>query len=77
MDPPERPPDVQVRKRRRVGVACSNCRIRKTKCDAGKPSCSTCLASKEICRYTTIGIPKGANVLINQEYVLMLSFINI
>ncbi|RFU31729.1 hypothetical protein B7463_g4592, partial [Scytalidium lignicola] len=69
MDQAQPPPEARVRKRRRVGVACSNCRIRKTKCDAAKPTCSTCLASKEVCQYTSIGVPKGANVLINQEYL--------
>jgi len=37
--------------RKRVAIACDVCRIRKTRCDAAKPSCSFCTDSGIECRY--------------------------
>jgi hypothetical protein len=38
-------------KRLRTSKACQTCRNRKLKCDAGQPSCSTCLCHKLQCVY--------------------------
>lgn len=38
--------------RKRVAIACDVCRVRKTRCDAAKPSCSFCRDSEIECRYT-------------------------
>jgi hypothetical protein len=38
-------------KRLRASVACLPCRKRKAKCDASRPSCSTCLRLKSRCSY--------------------------
>src|SRR5688572_26515598 len=37
--------------RRRVWQACTNCRARKTRCDAAKPKCSLCMAQGVDCVY--------------------------
>lgn len=38
--------------RKRVAIACDVCRVRKTRCDAAKPSCSFCRDSEIECRYS-------------------------
>lgn len=38
--------------RRRVAIACEVCRVRKTRCDAGKPSCGLCRELEIECVYT-------------------------
>lgn len=43
--------------RKRVGVACEVCRVRKTKCDAKRPTCSFCSQSGAICEYRTTVVP--------------------
>lgn len=43
-----------VRKRRRVNLACVNCRDRKVKCDGRLPNCATCIRRKETCVYRKI-----------------------
>ncbi|PKS07195.1 hypothetical protein jhhlp_005796 [Lomentospora prolificans] len=42
-------------KRRRVTVACSNCRFRKSRCDGTRPKCTTCLTQGLECVYTHPG----------------------
>ncbi|KPM38482.1 hypothetical protein AK830_g8086 [Neonectria ditissima] len=37
--------------RRRVLQACTNCRARKTRCDASKPRCSLCMSQNVECEY--------------------------
>ncbi|KAH8888392.1 putative C6 finger domain protein [Thozetella sp. PMI_491] len=37
--------------RRRVALACTYCRHRKRRCDAGKPSCANCIESQVDCQY--------------------------
>lgn len=44
-------------KRRRVTIACDNCRERKIRCDGGKPACGPCNKRKEApspCVYTLL-----------------------
>jgi hypothetical protein len=57
-------------KRRRVLVACSSCRARKTKCDAKKPTCSTCLSVGDVCDYTAEGVHTNTKVLVDKELVI-------
>lgn len=59
---------VRPQKRRRVLVACSNCRARKTKCDAKKPICSTCVAAGEECNYAAEGVHANTRVLVDKEF---------
>ncbi|KAM0266846.1 hypothetical protein ACHAPA_006415 [Fusarium lateritium] len=44
--------------RRRVLQACTNCRARKTRCDATKPKCSLCLSQGVECEYKDAQQPK-------------------
>lgn len=43
---------LRPRHRRRAATACQLCRIRKTKCDNGRPSCGYCLFQGAQCIYT-------------------------
>ena len=63
---------IRRERRRRVAVACSGCRARKTKCDARKPTCSTCIAAGEACDYSSEGIHHSTKVLVNKELVHLL-----
>lgn len=44
--------------RRRVWQACTNCRARKTRCDAAKPKCSLCMSQGVECVYQDSQQPK-------------------
>ncbi|KAK6213091.1 hypothetical protein QIS74_09093 [Colletotrichum tabaci] len=44
--------------RRRVWQACTNCRARKTRCDAAKPKCSLCMAQDVECIYRDSNQPR-------------------
>ncbi|RGP77236.1 hypothetical protein FLONG3_4751 [Fusarium longipes] len=60
-------------KRKRVALACDNCRERKIKCDGSKPVCSPCSKRGEPtarCMYTVIA--GTAKQLSEQEYILSL-----
>lgn len=46
---------LRSRHRRRAPTACQLCRIRKTKCDNGRPSCGYCLFQGARCLYTDKG----------------------
>jgi Fungal Zn(2)-Cys(6) binuclear cluster domain len=50
-------------KRQRINQACDQCRKRKSKCDGGQPSCSTCDNLGKVCTYGTPvkkrGLPTG------------------
>ncbi|KAG8672227.1 hypothetical protein FPOAC2_05599 [Fusarium poae] len=57
-------------KRKRVALACDNCRERKIKCDGSKPICRPCSKRGELpvrCMYTVIG--GTAKHLSGQEYI--------
>ncbi|KAK9450614.1 fungal-specific transcription factor domain-containing protein [Limtongia smithiae] len=56
--------DAAGAKRRRVSLACSQCRTRKARCDGRTPSCSACLATHQACTYNPDsskkrGLPTG------------------
>jgi hypothetical protein len=41
-EPPESDPNQRSAKRRKLQIACTQCRDRKTRCDGARPVCSTC-----------------------------------
>ncbi|KAJ5618181.1 transcriptional regulator family: Fungal Specific TF [Penicillium hordei] len=51
-------PRESARGRLRSHEACLNCRRKKTRCPAEKPSCSSCVRLNQACLYTTI--PRGS-----------------
>ncbi|OBR05265.1 C6 finger domain-containing protein [Colletotrichum higginsianum IMI 349063] len=59
--------------RRRVWQACTNCRARKTRCDAAKPKCSLCMAQDVECIYRDSNQPRiEQNTRILLERIQML-----
>ncbi|CAK7228006.1 hypothetical protein SEUCBS140593_006768 [Sporothrix eucalyptigena] len=50
---------VQRQKRRRIAVACSECRLKKSRCDGGRPQCSLCIAHGIPCAYAQAASPSG------------------
>ncbi|CEL06043.1 hypothetical protein ASPCAL07154 [Aspergillus calidoustus] len=60
-------PDGPLAKRRRVALACSACRARKSKCDGRRPSCSTCASLEIDCLYEPS--ESTTNVLVRKDYV--------
>ncbi|KAG7150860.1 Citrinin biosynthesis transcriptional activator ctnR like protein [Verticillium longisporum] len=59
--------------RRRVWQACTNCRARKTRCDAAKPKCSLCMAQNVDCVYKDSNEPRiDHNTRIMLERIQML-----
>ncbi|KAF2154754.1 hypothetical protein K461DRAFT_101621 [Myriangium duriaei CBS 260.36] len=38
-------------KRRRIALACSACRTRKSRCDGARPTCSNCTSQRLVCAY--------------------------
>ncbi|KAJ3116665.1 hypothetical protein HK100_001002 [Physocladia obscura] len=51
---------MSTERQRRVSWAksCSNCRIKKRKCDREKPCCSNCLNSRELCSYISTPVKR-------------------
>ncbi|KZL73251.1 c6 finger domain-containing protein [Colletotrichum incanum] len=59
--------------RRRVWQACTNCRARKTRCDAAKPKCSLCMTQNVECIYRDSNQPRiEQNTRILLERIQML-----
>ncbi|KAL6410986.1 C6 finger domain-containing protein [Ilyonectria robusta] len=59
--------------RRRVWQACTNCRARKTRCDAAKPKCGLCMSQNVECVYTDSQQPRiDHNTLILLERIQIL-----
>ncbi|KAF6811084.1 C6 finger domain-containing protein [Colletotrichum musicola] len=59
--------------RRRVWQACTNCRARKTRCDAAKPKCSLCMSQNVECVYRDSNQPRiEQNTRILLERIQML-----
>ncbi|KAF7627959.1 hypothetical protein AFLA_003326 [Aspergillus flavus NRRL3357] len=48
-EPPEEGSSHYTRKR--VGTACNECRMARTKCDGRRPSCSSCIQHSRVCQY--------------------------
>ncbi len=59
----EKPPQ----KRRRIALACSACRTRKSKCDGARPTCSTCQTLDFSCEYEPS--ISSTNVIVRRDYV--------
>ncbi|KAK4235885.1 fungal-specific transcription factor domain-containing protein [Achaetomium macrosporum] len=70
--PPERRSErVEQRRRRKIPLACEPCRERKSRCDGGKPICSTCQRRSlplHYCVYTL----ENARTASNEEYIKIL-----
>ncbi|KAJ9144077.1 Fungal specific transcription factor domain-containing protein [Pleurostoma richardsiae] len=64
--PGDRPPsDSGTRKRKRVPVACSACRARKSRCDGLRPKCSSCTAQQIDCIYAhNVNLAAGGNATV-------------
>ncbi|KAH7084139.1 hypothetical protein FB567DRAFT_76034 [Paraphoma chrysanthemicola] len=43
--------ELSMRRRIRVSEACTTCRIRKDRCDGGRPKCNNCLRARRDCTY--------------------------
>ncbi|KAL7911404.1 fungal-specific transcription factor domain-containing protein [Trichoderma velutinum] len=54
-------------KRRRIALACNACRLRKSRCDGRRPSCSSCLSFGFDCQYEPS--ESTTNVIVRKEYV--------
>ncbi|KAK7531940.1 C6 transcription factor [Phyllosticta citribraziliensis] len=59
--------DAGAHKRRRIALACSTCRTRKSKCDGARPRCSACVALDFDCSY--VQSSSSANVIVGKEYL--------
>ncbi|KAH7028444.1 C6 transcription factor [Macrophomina phaseolina] len=66
---PEQAPEMasSANKRRRIALACNACRVRKSRCDGQRPSCSSCLGLGFVCQYEPT--EAAANVLVRKEYL--------
>ncbi|GME37368.1 putative C6 transcription factor protein [Neofusicoccum parvum] len=54
-------------KRRRIALACSTCRCRKSRCDGKRPKCSGCEALGFECSY--VQSSSSSNVIVGKEYL--------
>ncbi|KAM0716681.1 hypothetical protein Q7P37_008126 [Cladosporium fusiforme] len=54
-------------KRRRIGLACNACRMRKSRCDGQRPSCSSCVSLDFECQYESS--ESATNVIVRKDYV--------
>ncbi|KAM0741078.1 hypothetical protein ACQRIT_003935 [Beauveria bassiana] len=54
-------------KRRRIALACTSCRTRKSRCDGRRPTCSTCHQLGFECQYDAPD--STANIIIQKDYV--------
>ncbi|OJJ44491.1 hypothetical protein ASPZODRAFT_135305 [Penicilliopsis zonata CBS 506.65] len=53
--PKRQPPSASANEypRKRAAIACELCRLRKTRCDNVRPTCSLCRQAGAVCKYTT------------------------
>ncbi|KDQ16210.1 hypothetical protein BOTBODRAFT_257159 [Botryobasidium botryosum FD-172 SS1] len=52
------------RKRAKKGTACTACRVKKRRCDGGKPSCTPCIRDSEpVCVYTVLKLRARTAIL--------------
>ncbi|KXH26607.1 hypothetical protein CSIM01_02908 [Colletotrichum simmondsii] len=62
--------------RRRVWQACTNCRARKTRCDAAKPKCSLCVTQNVECVYRDSNQPRieqNTRILLERIQILYMN----
>jgi hypothetical protein len=64
--PEQRSPPLS-NKRRRIPLACNACRMRKSRCDGQRPSCSSCLGLGVVCLYEPT--ESAANIIVRKEYL--------
>ena len=60
-------PAASASKRRRVGLACNACRVRKSRCDGQRPKCSSCRSLAFDCQYEPS--EAATNIVVRKEYV--------
>ncbi|KAI1676012.1 C6 transcription factor [Pyrenophora tritici-repentis] len=60
-------PGPSANKRRRVGLACNACRMRKSRCDGQRPSCSSCVSLDFDCQYESS--ESATNVIVRKDYM--------
>ncbi|KAK8872382.1 C6 transcription factor [Apiospora arundinis] len=60
-------PPPTTNKRRRIGLACNACRMRKSRCDGLRPSCASCLSLGFECIYEPGD--SATNVIVRKDYV--------
>lgn len=58
---------VTVSKRRRIALACTSCRTRKSRCDGRRPTCSTCSQLGFECQYDAPD--STTNIIVQKDYV--------
>ncbi|KAK1985290.1 fungal-specific transcription factor domain-containing protein [Colletotrichum cereale] len=56
-----------TRKRKRIPIACSSCRVRKSRCDGARPQCSTCVEQGIDCVYAANS--GASNALVPKQYL--------
>uniref|UniRef100_A0A0D2Y6G0 Zn(2)-C6 fungal-type domain-containing protein n=1 Tax=Fusarium oxysporum (strain Fo5176) TaxID=660025 RepID=A0A0D2Y6G0_FUSOF len=59
--------DTPATKRRRIALACNACRLRKSRCDGTRPSCSSCVSLGLDCQYEPGD--SAANVIVRKQYI--------
>ncbi|KAK1579948.1 fungal-specific transcription factor domain-containing protein [Colletotrichum navitas] len=64
---PPGPSNAITRKRKRIPIACSSCRVRKSRCDGARPQCSTCVEQGLDCVYAANS--GASNALVPKQYL--------
>ncbi|KAK2063698.1 fungal-specific transcription factor domain-containing protein [Colletotrichum caudatum] len=59
--------NATTRKRKRIPIACSSCRVRKSRCDGARPQCSTCAEQGIDCVYAANS--GASNALVPKQYL--------
>ncbi|KZL70537.1 fungal specific transcription factor domain-containing protein [Colletotrichum tofieldiae] len=59
--------NATTRKRKRNPIACSSCRVRKSRCDGARPHCSTCVEQGIDCVYAANS--GASNALVPKQYL--------
>ncbi|KAK2039181.1 fungal-specific transcription factor domain-containing protein [Colletotrichum somersetense] len=59
--------NTTTRKRKRIPIACSSCRVRKSRCDGARPQCSTCAEQGIDCVYAANS--GASNALVPKQYL--------
>ncbi|KAK2035312.1 fungal-specific transcription factor domain-containing protein [Colletotrichum zoysiae] len=59
--------NTTTRKRKRIPIACSSCRVRKSRCDGARPQCSTCAEQGIDCIYAANS--GASNALVPKQYL--------
>ncbi|KAK5312207.1 hypothetical protein LTR93_011422 [Exophiala xenobiotica] len=57
MDTTPEAPQPRISRRRKIAIACENCRTKKIRCNGERPVCQCCLRRGAACRYTASLVP--------------------